>query len=513
MNRAQAAVAVVAGVLLVVLAGAALRPGSDAVAVREDEVRRGEFVTKLPESGVIELPRTLTIAAGVGGNVGLINVKAGDRVRAGGLLATIVNPQLEVNVQDAQSTAASAQGRESSLAEQIAVLPEQNRSAVVQAQAALVQARAQLGQARKDLAAGSQSGLGYGGATAEEQKLSAEVTLSKAATDLSEARRTNEANQDLYAQKAISKDALDQSQARYDEALVTWQQALRERQLLTGQLGRESGVLRDRVRSAEDEVRQSQAALTAAQASATETRSGDLESARADAQRAQADLAYAQDQAAHLQVRAPLSGTIESVAAQSNDPLRPIQPGESIAAGQALFQMAGSDRFIVRTKVDEQDIASVRLGQSAIVGGEDFGGRTIRGHVVAISPVAQRSDDPSNTARQVLTTIALDSNLPFLRDGMTVDVDIVTHDQRDVLSVPADALRKAADGTDYVLVVQNGRARRADVKLGATNDTSAVVTAGLRDGDVVVAEKNPAVAADVAVKPAPSPGPENSGSP
>jgi RND family efflux transporter MFP subunit len=513
MNRAQGTALAAGGVLLVVLAGAALRPGTGALAVRELTVRRGPFVTKLPESGVIELPQTVTLAAGVGGNIGLLDVKASDRVRAGDLLATIVNPQVDVNLHDAQSVAASAAGRASSTAEQVAVLPEQNRSSVVQAQAALVQARAQLGQARKDLAAGSQSGLGYGEASAEEQKLSADATLSKAATDLGEARRTYDANQDLYAQKALSKDALDQSQARYEEALVSWQQAQRERQLLTGQLGRESQVLKDRVRSAEDQVRQSQAALAAAQAGATQTRSGDLESARADADRAQADLAYARDQYDHLQVRAPFAGTIESVATQPSDPLRPIQPGEAINAGQALFELAGSDRFIVRTKVDEQDVASIRLGQSAIVGGEDFGDRTLRGRVVAISPVAQRSDDPSNTARQVLTTIALEQSLPFLRDGMTVDVDIVTHDEGDVLAVPDDALRKADDGTSYLLVVENGRARRTGVKLGAQNDTSAVVTAGLRDGAVIVADKNPAVSDGVAVQPAPSPGPDSSTAP
>ncbi len=82
-----------------------------------------------------------------------------------------------------------------------------------------------------------------------------------------------------------------------------------------------------------------------------------------------------------------------------------------MSAGQALFTMAADDRYIVRTTVDEQDIAGVRVGQRAIVGGEDFGSATLGGRVVAISPIAQKSDDPSNTSRQVLTTIALDRQL------------------------------------------------------------------------------------------------------
>jgi HlyD family secretion protein len=513
MNRAQSAALIAVGILLVVLIGATLHPGANALAVREAVVRRGAFVTKLPETGVIQLPRVVTLAAGVGGNVELIAVKAGDRVRRGDLLATIVNPQIVLNVQDARDAAASAEGRARSIAEQTAVLPQQNRSAVVQAQAAVGQARTGLSQARKDLAAGSQSGLGYGGQTAEEQRLTADATLRKAETDLREARRTVEANRALYAEKALSRDARDQSQARYEEALVSWRQAERERRILDGQLAREGQLLKDRVHAAEDQLRQAQAALAAAQANSTQTRAGDLEAAGADASRAEADLAYARVQFAHLELRAPFDGVVQSVATQSNDPLRPLQPGESINAGQPLFQMAGDDRFIVRTKVDEQDVAGLRLGQRAIVSGEDFAGRTLGGRVVAISPVAQRSDDPSNTSRQVLATIALDSTLPFLRDGMSVDVDLVTHDERNELAVPADALRKDEAGTAYVFLVQDGRARRADVKLGAQNDTEAVVTAGLRDGDLVVAEKNPTVVANAPVKPAPAPSPQTGATP
>ena len=95
---------------------------------------------------------------------------------------------------------------------------------------------------------------------------------------------------------------------------------------------------------------------------------------------------------------------------------------------------------------------------------------------------------------------------------MTVDVDIVTHDEPHVLAVPIDAVRK--DGTAaYVLVVKNGHAVRVDVTLGTQNDTQAVVKAGLHERDVVVADKNPGLTPDVAVKPAPSASPGAQSSP
>jgi len=509
MNRRRNTIIVIAVIVLVIVAGLFFRRGAAPIAVLERTVHYGDFQTKLPETGVVQLPRTVTIPAGVGGNMGQIVVKAGDRVSAGELLGTIVNAQVASNVQDAEATLQSAQAKTQTVAETNAVLPDQNRSSVLQAEANLVAAREQLTQAQQDLVAGSQSGLGYGANTAEEQRLAADTALAKASTDLREAKRTYDADKFLYDQKGLSRDALMQAQARYDEARVSYDQAHRERAILGGTLTRERQVLGDRVGSARDAVRQAEAALDAARAAAGESKAGDLEAARADASRAQADLSFAQEQAGKMRIVAPFSGVVENVAAEPSDALRPLQPGDSVVAGQALFTLAADENFIVRTKVDEQDVAGLRIGERAIVSGEDFGTTKLPGHVVSISPVAQRSDDPANTSRQVLTTIALDRRLPFLRDGMTADVDIITHAEKHVLTAPTDAVRHDEKGT-YILVVRDGRARRTTVTLGAQNDTDTIVNSGLRDGDTIVAEKNPDVTPDGLVKPAPTPTPGSS---
>ncbi len=482
------------GVIVVAAIGLALAlgRGGSATPVREVVVTRQTFTTKLSETGVVQLPRTATIPAGTPGNVAAIVVAAGDHVRAGQVLARIVNDQIDNGLRDAEANVQSSSGRADSIAETNATLPKQNRSAVVQAQAAVVAATSQLTQARQDAISGSQSGLGYGGQTAESQRLDADATISKAKTDLDEAKRTYDANNDLYANKGVSRDVLLQSKARYDQALVTYEQVEQQRKILGGTLERESQVLHDRVRSAEDQLRQARAALAAAQATAASSKAGDLVAARADTSRATADLAYARSQEDRLTVRAPFDGIVLSVASQSGDSLRPLGPGDSVVAGQPLFTLSENERFIVRTRVDEQDIASVALGQRAIVSGEDFAGREIPGRVAAISPIAQKADDPSNTSRQVVTTIALERDPAFLRDGMSVDVDIVTARVPDALAVPIDALRKDERGT-FVLLAKDGRAVRTPVALGTQNDTLAVVSHGLRDGDTVVVSKDASV--------------------
>jgi HlyD family secretion protein len=509
MNRRRNLVIAAAGIALIFALGvfAAVRPRARAVEVREETVRYGHFTTTLPETGVVQRPATQVLPALVGGNLGSIGVRAGQRIAAGHVVATIVNPQIESALASAESTYAAAAARAQSAAETNSALPAQNRSSVVQALANLQSAKVALQQARQDLAAGQQSGLGYGGTTAEDQRVAADAAVAKADTDLREARRIATANRDLYAQKAVSRDALDQSLARLDQARVADDQARRQRDILLGQLGRQRSVLVDRVHAAEDTLRQAQAALDAARANAAESRSGDVAAAQGDAARAASDLRYARDQVARLVVRAPFAGIVQTIAAEPGDALRPLQPGDAVQPGQALVTIAGDDAFVVRTKVDEQDIAGVRVGQRARVSGEDFGGKSLPGHVAQISDVAQKSDDPSNTSRQVITTVALERTLPFLRDGMTVDVDITTKDTAHVIAVSNDAIRRGDDGRPYVFVVRDGKARKAKVSTGAANDAKTIVTRGLSPGDRVVADKNAVVNDGVAVRPLPSPSP------
>jgi HlyD family secretion protein len=509
MNRRRNVILLVIGLVLVAALGiyGAVRPRGPAVEVRIDTVRVGAFTTTLPETGVVQRPRTQVLPALVGGNIGAIAVRAGDRVKAGHVVATLVNPQVDSALVTAQSAYAAAAGRAQSAVETNSALPAQNRSAVVQAQANLESAQVSLQQARQDLAAGQQSGLGYTGSTADDQRVAADAAVSKADTDLREAQRAYDANKDLYGEKAISRDVLDQSRAKLDEARVSDDQARHERSNLSGQLARQGSVLHDRVDAAQDAVKQAQAALDAARASAAESRSGDVGAAQGEASRAAADLAYARDQVARLTVRSPFDGVVETIASEPNDQLRPLQPGDAVQPGQALATIAADNAFVVRTKVDEQDISAIAVGQRARVSGEDFGTRSLPGHVSQVSPVAQKSDDPSNTARQVITTVTLDGTLPFLRDGMTVDVDITTKNIPNVIVVSNDAIRHGDDGKPFVYVVRDGKAHKTAVVTGSSNDASTVVRHGLKAGDQIVADKNAAVVESTAVKPQPSPSP------
>jgi RND family efflux transporter MFP subunit len=517
MNRGRNFVFLVVGLIAIVAIGAFAigRPKNAAIEAKVETAAYTHFVTRLPETGVVQRPRTRTLSAQVPGDIARVLVKPGDRVAAGQVLIQLANPQLVSSADGARAAYEAASGRASSALETNAVLPAQNQSGVVQAEFNLEQAKSNLNQALTDQKNGAQSGLGYGGITAESQRVSADANVANARTSLSEAQRIYDADKDLYANKAISKDAVSQQAARLAQAQVAADQAQRQRDDTYAQLQQNVPVLGERVRATRDAVRQAQAALAAAKLQAEQSKAGDVTAARGDADARLNDLRYAEDQVARLAIKAPLAGIVQTLAVQSSDSLRPLQPGDNVSAGEAVITLAADTGFIVRARVDEQDISQVRLGEAARIGGEDLGDKTLAGRVAAIGEVAQKSDDPSNTSRQVITTIALDASLPFLRDGMNVDVDIVTADRPHVIVLPSDAIRHD-DAKPYVFVVRpgDGRAIKTPVALGAANDTQTVVTHGIKPGDTVVVDRNPAIVDNVAVKAAPqsSPAPTSTSS-
>ena len=82
----------------------------------------------------------------------------------------------------------------------------------------------------------------------------------------------------------------------------------------------------------------------------------------------------------------------------------------------------------------------MRLGERVRITGEDFPGRSLEGQVVEVSPIAEGADSGAS-GRTVATTIAVDAPPAFLRDGMSVDADILTTDLRDAMVVPERGAR------------------------------------------------------------------------
>jgi HlyD family secretion protein len=101
-----------------------------------------------------------------------------------------------------------------------------------------------------------------------------------------------------------------------------------------------------------------------------------------------------------------------------------------------------------------------------------------------------------DAARGTVTVrLRVDPVPEFLRQDMTVSVNVETGRREAALAVPNDALLDAGAGSPVVLAVRGGRITRVPVQTGLKGLAMTEVTGGLSAGDVVLAGAAPAAAA------------------
>jgi len=333
----------------------------------------------------------------------------------------------------------------------------------------------------------SAAGFSSLGLSGESQLAQQESQLKDAETNLQTAKEQYDGDVALYKMDGIAHLQLSRDQAAYEQAQAAYTSSLRQYQLTKQQLNDSVGQQDAKIAADRHAVDSARAALSAAQIQAGQnTAAVDVASAQASEASAQAQLEYDEQQLDDTEVRAPFDGVVQTLGSVTS-PLggtADLSVGDQVTPGQTLFTIAGSGPMVVKAQVDEQDVISVKLGQHAFITGEDFPGYSLVGSVIRIAPVVVAQNQAGNAAKDVETTIALSRSYPFLRDGMSCDVDIVTAKSSNVFVVPLSAIDDEST-KHYAFVVAKGAAKKTQVSEGVKNDTDVAITSGLHAGDVV----------------------------
>ena len=133
-------------------------------------------------------------------------------------------------------------------------------------------------------------------------------------------------------------------------------------------------------------------------------------------------------------------------------------------------------------QVDERFLDQLRVGQAATVVADAFPGERFAARVLSIAP----SVDAQRGAIEV--KFALEQQPPaFLREDMTLSVEVETGRRARALVLPLRALRTQAAGESAtVLVADAGRAQARTVRLGLRSLNAVEVLEGLAEGDDVL---------------------------
>lgn len=281
------------------------------------------------------------------------------------------------------------------------------------------------------------------------------------ATELEAA--VNQARAEL---QRLQQSTLPQAQAAVREAEVAQTQASREAQRRR-RLYEQRAIPREELERA---IQAEVAAAAAAEQARLEAQS--LAAGNPNEALARARLASAEAQLAKTVIRAQVAGTVLT---------RNAEPGDLVQPSRVLFEIAHEGDTEILVPLDEKNLQVLALGQTASVIADAYPSQPFSATVNFIAPKV----DPQRGTVDV--RLSVDENPGFLREDMTVSVNIETGRRDESLVLPNDALNDVQADQATVWVVENGRAQRRQVQLGLRGLAATEVIAGLEGGDQVLA--------------------------
>ena len=194
---------------------------------------------------------------------------------------------------------------------------------------------------------------------------------------------------------------------------------------------------------------------------------------------AQAQLALAQ--AATVAAQARLAQTTLGAPADARVLTREVEPGQIVQPGKALLSLALAGPTQLVAQVDERFLEQLQLGQPAWVVADAFAAQRFAARVLSIAPAV----DAQRGAIEV--KFSIEQAPAFLREDMTLSVEVETARRERTLVLPQAALRGPVGGDQAsVLVLQDGRAQVRNVRLGLRTLDAVEVLGGLKESDTVL---------------------------
>ena len=219
------------------------------------------------------------------------------------------------------------------------------------------------------------------------------------------------------------------------------------------------------------DVAESQARAARVQVETNSTRGSDFAMAMTALEQARAAERVAQAKLPDIVVRAPVDGVLIS---------RNVEVGDIVQPGKELFLLAPAGETQVIVQIDERNLSQLSLGQKALGSADAFPGRRFPAELIYINPGIDA------LRGSVEVRLRAPSPPDYLRQDMTVSVDIEVARRAQAVVAPTQAVRDATTAQPWVLAVRNGRAERVPVKVGLRGDGRLEVLEGAAPGDALI---------------------------
>ena len=202
---------------------------------------------------------------------------------------------------------------------------------------------------------------------------------------------------------------------------------------------------------------------------------------------AEASLREAQENLNKTNIYAPISGTISRL----NIELGERVVGTAQMAGTEILRLANLNLMEVAVEVNENDINSVSLNDTALIEVDAYLGNIYKGIVSEIANSANVMGVSADQVTNFEVKVRILDEVSF-RPGMTATVDIQTERAYGVLSLPIQAVttRKdtanTEDKVECVFAFQDNAANFIKVETGIQNDEFIQIISGLEEGQDII---------------------------
>jgi membrane fusion protein (multidrug efflux system) len=168
-------------------------------------------------------------------------------------------------------------------------------------------------------------------------------------------------------------------------------------------------------------------------------------------------------------IKAPFNATVAA---------KHINKGQLLSPGSPVFEIVDLNRLKLEVGITQGDISFVKKGQNVSISVPAIS-RTISGsiHTVGVKAMGQNKTFP--------VEIYVNNVSSGLRPGMVGEVNIKTRSYENAIVIQQDFVIEEQNSKS-VFVVENGKAKRRIVSLGAYNDQKVRITSGLNVGDDLI---------------------------
>ncbi|MCX6246413.1 MAG: efflux RND transporter periplasmic adaptor subunit [Bacteroidetes bacterium] len=427
LTKSKKKIGIIAGiVLLVVLIIVVIvvkNHRNEGVKVITEKVTKRTITQTVSANGKIQPEMDIKISPYISGEVVELMVKEGDQVKAGDLLAKI-DPEIYISAFDQSTAALNSQ---------------------------------------------------------KANEANARARLAQTSAQYDNAKLIFERQQKLFKQNVISQAEFDQAKSSYE-------------------------VLKAQVEASEQDIKAS---------------GFQVKSSEAGLKRAKEDLT-------RTAIFAPNDGTVSKLSVEKGER---VTGASQFSSGTEIMRIANLNEMEAQVEVNENDIVRVKLGDTALIEADAYLNRKFKGVVTEIATSANSTgtsvDQITNfnvkihilkvSYKDLLDPVRPDYS-PF-RPGMTTTVEIQTETAKDALSIPIQAVttrvaqdtldkynakgvtektdgdekteivsakKKTGEIQECVFVLDNGTAKKVNVKSGIQDNTYIQILTGLKEGQEII---------------------------